>query len=92
LADRAVRTSVETVYCREGRIDLLFTDAGFHIAARLEDTSLEDFERVLAVNLKGLFCTLKYALRSCAARATATSSRWARTSASSANPAAPSTA
>ncbi|HOW16861.1 MAG TPA: SDR family oxidoreductase, partial [bacterium] len=33
--------------------------AGIHLSQNLEDTSLDDFEKVLSVNLKGLFYVLK---------------------------------
>ena len=44
---------------REGRIDCLFANAGIHRFANLEETSVEEFESVLSVNLKGVFYTLK---------------------------------
>jgi NAD(P)-dependent dehydrogenase (short-subunit alcohol dehydrogenase family) len=40
---------------QEGRIDLLFVTAGVHLFADVEGTSIEEFERVLAINLKGSF-------------------------------------
>src|SRR5262249_40417153 len=41
-----VRRCVQNVVNQEGRIDLLFVAAGVHLFANIEDTSLEEFERV----------------------------------------------
>jgi NAD(P)-dependent dehydrogenase (short-subunit alcohol dehydrogenase family) len=49
----------EKVVKQDGRIDLLFVAAGVHLFANIEDTSIEEFERVLAINLKGPFYVLK---------------------------------
>jgi NAD(P)-dependent dehydrogenase (short-subunit alcohol dehydrogenase family) len=57
-----VRRSVQQVLAQEGRIDLLFIAAGVHLFANIEDTSIEEFERVLAINLKGPFYVLKEVL------------------------------
>src|SRR5262245_45793432 len=57
-----VRKCIESVVNREGRIDLLFIAAGVHLFANIEDTSIEEFERVLAINLKGPFYVLKEVL------------------------------
>ena len=57
-----VRRCVENVVNQEGRIDLLFVAAGVHLFANIEDTSIEEFERVLSINLKGAFYVLKEVL------------------------------
>jgi NAD(P)-dependent dehydrogenase (short-subunit alcohol dehydrogenase family) len=57
-----VRQCVHKVIHQEGRIDLLFVAAGVHLFANLEDTSVEEFERVLSINLKGPFYVLKEVL------------------------------
>src|SRR5687767_11548005 len=54
-----VRRCVQNVVDQEGRIDLLFVAAGVHLFANIEDTSIEEFERVLSINLKGPFYVLK---------------------------------
>ena len=59
---RRVKECVDEVVNQEGRIDLLFAAAGIHLFADIEGTSLEDFERVLSVNLKGTFYVLKAVL------------------------------
>jgi len=57
-----VRRSIENVVEQEGRIDLLFVAAGVHLFADIEETSIEEFEDVLSVNLKGPFYVLKEVL------------------------------
>jgi len=43
-----------------GRIDVLINNAGMGVAANVVDTTVEDFDRVIAVNLKGVFLGMKY--------------------------------
>jgi NAD(P)-dependent dehydrogenase (short-subunit alcohol dehydrogenase family) len=57
-----VRRCVRNVVDQDGRIDLLFVAAGVHLFANIEDTSIEEFERVLSINLKGPFYVLKEVL------------------------------
>jgi NAD(P)-dependent dehydrogenase (short-subunit alcohol dehydrogenase family) len=57
-----VQRSVQEVLAQEGRIDLLFVAAGVHLFANIEETSIDDFERVLSINLKGPFYVLKEVL------------------------------
>jgi NAD(P)-dependent dehydrogenase (short-subunit alcohol dehydrogenase family) len=57
-----VRRCVQQVVAEERRIDLLFIAAGVHLFASIEDTTIEEFERVLSINLKGPFYVLKEVL------------------------------
>src|SRR5215472_7185725 len=57
-----VRRCVQNVVDQDHRIDLLFVAAGVHLFANIEDTSIEEFERVLSINLKGPFYVLKEVL------------------------------
>jgi NAD(P)-dependent dehydrogenase (short-subunit alcohol dehydrogenase family) len=57
-----VRRCVQQVVAEERRIDLLFIAAGVHLFASIEDTTIEEFERVLSINLKGPFYLLKEVL------------------------------
>lgn len=59
---RQVQKAIAQVVEREKRIDLLFAAAGYHLFASIEQTSVEEFERILAVNLKGVFFVLKEVL------------------------------
>jgi len=47
---------------RFGRIDVLCSNAGIYPEHRLEDMTPEQWDRVLAINLKGAFLTLKACL------------------------------
>jgi 3alpha(or 20beta)-hydroxysteroid dehydrogenase len=42
-----------------GRIDILLNNAGIFLAAPLEETSLEDFKRVIEVNTVGVFLGMR---------------------------------
>src|SRR4030095_6065291 len=57
-----VRRCVQNVVDQESRIDLLFVAAGVHLFANIEDTTIEEFERVLSINMKGPFYVLKEVL------------------------------
>lgn len=59
VADRAgVDAAVQRVVERWGRIDVLINNAGITADARLEKMTEEQFDRVIAINLKGVFnCT-----------------------------------
>lgn len=53
---------VETAVARWGRLDILLANAGIGVAGRITDTSEADFDRVVAVNVKGAFLTAKAAV------------------------------
>jgi len=55
----SVTAAIDRVVSKEGKIDALFANAGVHLFANLEETTFEEFETVLAINLKGVFYTLK---------------------------------
>ena len=57
-ARRMVEETVKTF----GRIDILFNNAGVYIEKRAEDTSEDEWDRVLDVNLKGTFLVSKFAI------------------------------
>src|SRR5688572_25427434 len=57
-----VRDAVREVMAKEGRIDLMFIAAGVHLFAGIEETSVDEFERVLSINTKGPFYVLKEVL------------------------------
>ncbi len=54
-----VQNAVKHIYNKEGKIDLLFANAGVHMSGNIEETSIDDFENVLSINLKGLYYTVK---------------------------------
>ena len=55
----SVKESVKNIFNKHNRIDLLFANAGLHKVGSIEETSIDDFEKVLSVNLKGVFYILK---------------------------------
>lgn len=54
-----VKNAVKKVFVEEGKIDILFANAGIHLFANIEETSLEEFEKVISVNIKGVYYILK---------------------------------
>jgi NAD(P)-dependent dehydrogenase (short-subunit alcohol dehydrogenase family) len=50
-----VERSRDAVLERFGRLDILVNNAGIALVERLIDTSSEDFDRLMAVNLRGAF-------------------------------------
>lgn len=48
---------------RLGRLDILVNNAGVEHEATVEETTLEDWERVMAVNAGGVFLCTKHAIR-----------------------------
>ena len=54
-----VEQAIQTVYEREKRIDFLFSNAGRHLFANIEDTSYEQLESLVNINLMGTFYLLK---------------------------------
>src|SRR4051794_23070755 len=59
----AVRDAVERTVATLGRLDVLVNNAGTGIPAPVEETTLEDFDRVFAVNVRGVFVATQAALR-----------------------------
>jgi 3-oxoacyl-[acyl-carrier protein] reductase/cyclopentanol dehydrogenase/dihydroanticapsin dehydrogenase len=51
----AVRALADDVVGREGAVDILYNNAGIVLAKSLADTTDEDWDRVLDVNLKSVF-------------------------------------
>lgn len=54
-----VQKAVEIVFEKEGQIDVLFANAGVHLFANIEETSIDEFEKVLSINIKGVYYILK---------------------------------
>ena len=45
-----------------GKLDVLVANAGIAVWGNIVDTAEEDFDRVIAINLKGVFLSMKYAI------------------------------
>ncbi len=54
--------AVETAVARFGKLDVLVNNAGIALRGVLEDTSSEDWDRVMDVNAKGVFLGTKAAI------------------------------
>ena len=58
----SVARAVGEVVGREGRIDVAVANAGVNLFGSVVETTPEDFERTVAVNVRGVFNTLKCVL------------------------------
>jgi NAD(P)-dependent dehydrogenase (short-subunit alcohol dehydrogenase family) len=56
-----VQAMVQAAVERFGRLDVLFNNAGIAVFKGVLETSEEEWDRVLAVNLRGIFLGTKYA-------------------------------
>jgi NAD(P)-dependent dehydrogenase (short-subunit alcohol dehydrogenase family) len=57
-AKRIVDKTIETF----GKIDILFNNAGIVVPGRIDNTSIEDWDKTMAVNVRGIFLLSKYAI------------------------------
>ena len=57
-----VKSAMEDVSSRSGKLDILVNAAGIEIEKTIEETSLEEWNKSFAVNCTGTFLTSKYAL------------------------------
>lgn len=55
----AVRDAVEQTVARFGRLDILVVNAGLLIRGTVDKFSLEDFDRMLATNVRGVFVAIQ---------------------------------
>lgn len=58
-AERIVKETIGTF----GRLDILVNNAGIVLAGKVENTSEEDFDKTMAINVKGPFLLSKFAVQ-----------------------------
>ena len=61
-SEQEVIAAMASVDEAHGRLDVLVNAAGIEIEKTLDDTSLDDWNRIFAINVTGTFLTSKYAL------------------------------
>ncbi len=61
-SDSDWRSAVDTAISSYGRLDVLVNNAGIVTRSSIEDTTEEEWDRVMAVNAKGVFLGTKHAI------------------------------
>ncbi len=62
-AERSWVETIDDVVSRFGRLDVLVNNAGIFSSSPVDETQLEDWQRVMDVNLTGVFLGCKHAVR-----------------------------
>ena len=53
---------IEKTIASYGRIDILFNNAGIVVPGKVDNTSVEDWDKTMAVNVRGIYLLSKYAI------------------------------
>jgi meso-butanediol dehydrogenase/(S,S)-butanediol dehydrogenase/diacetyl reductase len=61
-SEATVTATFDTLAQQWGKLDILVNAAGIEIEKTIEDTTLEEWNRIFAINVTGMFLTSKYAL------------------------------
>ncbi len=61
--ERAVQTMFQTVLGKWGRLDVMINNAGIQHPAASDESSSEDFDRILGVNLRGCYLCSREAIK-----------------------------
>jgi NAD(P)-dependent dehydrogenase (short-subunit alcohol dehydrogenase family) len=56
------RAAVDTAVTRYGKLNILVNNAGIYIRKRIEETTEDDLDQIMAVNVKGIFLGTKCAI------------------------------
>jgi 3-oxoacyl-[acyl-carrier protein] reductase len=59
----AVKAAVEKTFATFGRLDVLVNNAGTAIPKRFEETTLEELDRLISINVRGAFVATQAALK-----------------------------
>jgi NAD(P)-dependent dehydrogenase (short-subunit alcohol dehydrogenase family) len=59
----SVRNLVETALGRFGKLNIMVNNAGVEVFQRLADTDEQTWDRVISINLRGVFLGTRYAIR-----------------------------
>lgn len=57
-----VKRLIDGAVERHGKLDVIFNNAGISMSKQIPDTSEEDFDRIVAINFKGVFLGCKHAI------------------------------
>lgn len=57
-----VQAAMAAIEASHGRLDILVNAAGIELELTIEETSLDDWNRIMAINVTGTFLTCKHAL------------------------------
>jgi len=60
--EKQVRALVDGTVAEWGKLDILFNNAGIVLVKFLEDTTVAEWDRLMGVNLKSIFLSVKYAV------------------------------
>jgi len=61
-SESQVKSLIESTIRRWGRLDVLFNNAGIVLVKSIEETSEEEWDRLMSVNLKAIFFGCKHAI------------------------------
>ncbi len=61
-SEEAWRAAVETAVNTYGKLNVLVNNAGIYIRKRIEETTEDDLDQIMAVNVKGVFLGVKHAI------------------------------
>ncbi len=61
-SETEVIAAIDAIQAEHGRLDVLVNAAGIEMELTIEETSLDQWNRIMAVNVTGTFLTSKYAL------------------------------